>query len=187
MLKHQLWWDKKSCSTKCFLVHFNLIPQHVTLEAHTSVGQNSWTHARTLMRMCRCYLQSCRIPYVFLCSCILEPFQDLHFTPFICKPRRSVERPVLSWRWLFFSRLKTHKPSTTPRMPGNTLLKKGSRLPCFMTNAMRKCKGLSVVCLNMSSVTFSLCPVCLHNQSCMFCAIWPHFARTPTVSHTTKP
>lgn len=96
MLKHQLWWDKKCCSTKCFLVRFNLIPQHVTLEAHTTVGQNSWTQARTLMCLCWCYLQSCRIPYAFLCSCILEPLQDLHFTPFICKPRRSV------WSSLFF-------------------------------------------------------------------------------------
>lgn len=85
MLKHQLWWDQKFCSTKCFLVRFNSIPQHVILEAHT-----------TLMCLCWCYLQSCRIPYVFLCSCILEPLQDLHFTPFICEPRRSV------WSSLFF-------------------------------------------------------------------------------------
>lgn len=126
MLKHQLWWDKKFCSTKCFLVHFNLIPQHVILEAHTTVGQNSWTHARTLMCLCWCYLQSCRIPYVFLCSCILEPLQDLHFTPFICEPRRSAWSSLFFPGVDFFSCLKTHKPSTTPRMPGNTLLKRAA-------------------------------------------------------------
>lgn len=70
---------------------------------------------------------------------------------------------------------------------GKDIAKKGQHLPSIMTNATRKCEGLSVVCLNMSLVTLSLSPICLHNQSCMLCAIWPHFPRTPTVPHTTKP
>lgn len=86
----------------------------------------------------------------------------------------------------FFPHLKTHVPNTTRRMPGKTLLKKDSSLPSIMTNVMRKREGLSVVRLNMSSLTLSLGSICLHNQCCMLCAIWPYFARTPTVSHTQR-
>lgn len=138
------------------------------------------------------YLQSHRIWDVFLCSCVLEPLQDLHFTLFVCKPRSCMELLVLFWLWPFFfffspSHLKTHVPNTTWRMPGKTLLKKDSSLPSIMTNVMRKCEGLSVVCLNMSLLTLSLSSICLHNQCSMLWAIWPHFTRIPTVSHRTKP
>lgn len=157
------------------------------LGVHTTVGQNSWNQAWTLMCLSRCYLQSRRIWDVFLCSCIREPLQDLHFTLFICKPRSCMELLVLFWLWLFFfPHLKTHVPNTTRRMPGKTLLKKDSSLPSIMTNVMRKREGLSVVRLNMSSLTLSLGSICLHNQCCMLCAIWPYFARTPTVSHTQR-
>lgn len=127
------------------------------------------------------------IPYVFLFSCILEPLQALHFTLFTCKPRRSVWSSLFFRGVDFFFLFEDPQAKYNTKNAGKYIAKKGSRLPSFMTNAMRKFEGLSVVCLNMSPVTLSLRSICLHNQSCMFCAIWPHFARTPTVSHTTKP